>query len=76
MEMMGPQVSFCSGNIYITLSFQIKKNQIPKILPTSVFVPLKCRQNVEICCCMDFDASYNLNEMPHMHDFCTNNNVQ
>ena len=33
---------FCSGNIYVTLSIQIKKNQIPKILPMWVFVPLKC----------------------------------
>ena len=24
--MMQPQVDFCSGNIYITLSFQVKKN--------------------------------------------------
>ena len=25
MKMMSPQVDFCSGNIYVNLSFQIKK---------------------------------------------------
>ena len=34
--------------LYITLSFQIKKNQIPNILPMWAFVPLKCQQNFEI----------------------------
>ena len=35
--------------ISIALPFQIKKkNQIPKILPMWVFVPLKCWENVEI----------------------------
>ena len=40
--MMLPQVDFCSGDIYITLSFQVKKNQIPKTLPMGDFVPWKC----------------------------------
>ena len=47
MEMMWPQVDFCSGNIY-NLSFSDKKNQSPQILPMSFFVLLKCRQNFEV----------------------------
>ena len=45
---MLPQVDFCSGDIYITLSFQVKKNQIPKTLPMGDFVPWKCWQSFEI----------------------------
>ena len=47
MKMMWPQVDFCSGDIYITLSFRVIK-KILKILPMWDFVPLKCRQNMEI----------------------------
>ena len=41
MKMIWPQVDFCSGNIYIVWSFQLKKKQLPKILPMRDFVPLK-----------------------------------
>ena len=44
MKIMWPQADFCSGNIYTTLSFQIKKIQIQ----IRVFVLLKCQQNLEI----------------------------
>ena len=36
------------GIFVYSLVFSDKKNQIPKILPMWVFVPLKCRQNFEI----------------------------
>ena len=49
MKMMSPQVDFCSGNIYVNLSFQIKKKcKFQTLCPCGVFVPLKCPQNFEI----------------------------
>ena len=48
MKMMSPQVDFCSGNIYVNLSFQIKKNANSTHLSVWVFVPLKCPQNFEV----------------------------
>ena len=43
----GPDLIFCVV-IFITLSFQIKKNQIWKILSTWVFVAPKCQQCFKI----------------------------
>ena len=68
-KMNWPQGDFCSGNICIALSFQIK-NQIPKILPMWVFVPLKFQQNFEILQLVQI-----LTQMSLTYDFHQSNSI-
>ena len=71
---MGAQIDFFQV-ISITLSCQIKKIEIPKILPMSIFVAPKCRQNFKILHLVWSLTPNILNKMSQLADFRPNNSI-
>ena len=72
--MYGDDVSRTYGNTD-NLSFSNKKIQVPKILPTWVFVNLKCQQNFEILQLVWTLAPNTFWIMFQILDFCPNNSI-
>ena len=74
MDWWGPNLIFFLV-ISITLSCQIKKIEIPKILPMSIFVAPKCRQNVKILQLVWILTTNILNKMSQLPDFRPSNSI-
>ena len=49
MKMIWPQVDFCSGDICITLPFQVRKIEIQKFCPCRILCPWNVDKSLRFC---------------------------